>query len=143
MIRYLIITIPDKRVLRLDFEYDETKTIMDMKSAIKEKYGIPVSFQVLMENDVMFRVADNYQLLCNYSMTLEMKIENIGLMSMSRLKYETLINFFGPKSIKCKKILGNDTGTEQPFGIDETLKCAEKRFMNNCDMRFLISIENS
>ena len=91
MIRYLIITIPDKRVLSVYFEYDDTKTIMDMKSAIKEKYGIPVSFQVLIENDVMFRVVNNYDLLYNYSTTLEMKLESIGMMSMSRLKYETLI----------------------------------------------------
>ena len=89
MIKYLIITIPDQRFLEVDFEYNETKTIMDLKKCIKEKYGIPVSLQVLMENDVMFRVVDNYELLCNYSTTLEMKIKNIGLMSMSRLKYET------------------------------------------------------
>jgi len=142
MIRYLIITIPDKKVLSVDFEYDETKTIMDLKKCIKGNYGIPVSFQVLIENDIMFRVVNNYELLCNYSTTLEMKIESIGMMSMSRLKYDTLIDFFGPKFIKCRKFLGNDTGTEQPFGIDETFECAKKRFMNDCDMRFLISIEN-
>jgi len=67
------------------------------------------------------------------------------LTSKSKLKYDSLVKnnpFELFLHYPLDTIVGNDTETPQPFGIDNTFTCAVKRMTNIKSHRYVISIEN-
>lgn len=67
------------------------------------------------------------------------------LTSKSKLKYNALVKnnpFELFLHYPLDTIVGNDTETPQPFGIDNTFTCAVKRMANIKSHRYVISIEN-
>jgi hypothetical protein len=72
------------------------------------------------------------------------KKPNFVLCSKSKLKKNVLKNSFVElfNNYKLTTIKGNNTGTEQPFGIINTFKCAKMRLKNVNNYSYAISIEN-
>lgn len=72
------------------------------------------------------------------------KNTNFILCSKSKLKKNILKNSFIElfNNYKLTTTKGNDTGTEQPYGIINTFKCAIKRLKNIKNYSYAISIEN-
>ena len=67
------------------------------------------------------------------------------LTSKSKLKYNALAKnnpFELFLHYPLDTVVGNDTETPQPFGIDNTFTCAVKRMANIKSHRYVISIEN-
>ena len=146
MIKYFIDFVPMGEIKDIDIDYDNMKNIKDIKIAIKKNCKIPITFQELFENDIMERKLDNNELLSNLSTSFELRMQKIALMSLSKLKFGVFQEFMLNNKLLPYKIQGNDTETEQPFGIDTTYKCAQIRFdldyAKKNNIRYLVSIEN-
>ena len=74
-----------------------------------------------------------------------MEYPTFVLTSKSKLKYNALVKnnpFELFLHYPLDTIVGNDTETPQPFGIDNTFTCAVKRMANIKSHRYVISIEN-
>ena len=65
-----------------------------------------------------------------------------GLTSKSEVKLKALNKFLDKYNIKCTNVKYMPTGTEQPLGVNNTFKCANKRFTTDNEHRFVISVEN-
>jgi len=129
----------------VDVEDYETSTFGDVKHALSKKYGVP---HCLYKIILLGKIVDDDDGLKEKEVTkntvLHLIVCTMYLTSHSKLKLNVVKQFFKQFDINAISIDSPETGTEQPFGIENTYKCARKRMQINNDLTkgHIISIEN-
>lgn len=123
----------------------ETATFGDVKHALSKKYGVPSCLYKIL---LLAKIVNDDDGLKEKEVTkntiLHLIVPPMYLTSHSKLKLNVVKQFFKQFDIRVTSIDSPETGTEQPFGIENTYKCAKKRMQINYDLvkGHIISIEN-